>query len=749
MSKTVTAFLLLFYTFSVSLLFSQEKSETWDFIYPKESNNKACALNLRYLNEKLAGDHSFIKLSKDCNSFVRGDEEPIRFWPVNISTSGASDSIIRSQAKFLAQNGVNMFRYHAAINPKGKKSSLYDFDMEEIKNIWRYVSIMKQEGIYATISPFWPHNGHMGGWLPNEWGINGYSNKDDLWGVFYFNDTLRMGYKNWVRALYTLTNPYTGIPLKDEPAIAIIQILNEDGVFFWTMQNMKPELERMVVTQFIQWLETRYGSLTKAYNSWGNASLPGDNINQKKLGLYSIWDLTQSQTGDKAKRMKDQAQFYAETQYRVYEEIYNFYKHELGCKQLINATNWITASPSRLLDMERWTNTACEVLALNRYYDPGHFGENNGWRIDPGHYYIGESALLNPAKLPINIKQVNGHPFIITESGWNTPHKYMAEGPFLISSYESLSGIDAFYWFSVTHENYDPFPYFEFTRYPDGQYAMNRWTCSLPGIMAQFPANAFIFRKGYLKPGQPVITEKKSLENLFNREESLLYEDKNFDPNRDKTYSGNLFNTNAQITALSFLAGTVKTEYTKNENSIYISDKLPSLVNIPEKTIKSITGEQELDYGNGICIVKSDFAKGVCGFLSKKNNYDLEGVTISTQNKYAAIWIVSLDEKPLKTSEKILIQFGTTYKPTGWQEQNDNFTLDKDTYSGYKILNTGKMPWQAENTMATIGITNNTIQKAYLLDVAGYVVKNVNLKRTKNKITIELPLNTLYLILEK
>ena len=76
-------------------------------------------------------------------------------------------------------------------------------------------------------------------------------------------------------------------------------------------------------------------------------------------------------------------------------------------------------------------------MALNRYYDPGHFGENNGWRIDPGHHYMGLSAMKNPQKLPINVKQVAGHPFVITESGWNLPHKYTAEGPFLISTIDT------------------------------------------------------------------------------------------------------------------------------------------------------------------------------------------------------------------------------------------------------------------------------------------------------------------------
>ena len=79
---------------------------------------------------------------------------------------------------------------------------------------------MKKEGIYTTVSPFWPHNGHMGGWVPEEWGIEGYSGKDELWSVMYFSDTLKNAYKEWVRYLYTEPNPHTGIPLSQDPALA-------------------------------------------------------------------------------------------------------------------------------------------------------------------------------------------------------------------------------------------------------------------------------------------------------------------------------------------------------------------------------------------------------------------------------------------------------------------------------------------------------------------------------------------------
>jgi len=167
------------------------------------------------------------------------------------------------------------------------------------------------------------------------------------------------------------------------------------------------------------------------------------------MALYIIWEATQNQTGGKQLRLTDQIQFLAETQRAFYQEIYQHYR-AIGCKQLINGSNWKPADAALLMDAERWTNSVADVIATNRYYSPGHTGykstpDNSAWRIDPGHYYEGKSVLLAPEKLPINIKQPVRHPVVVTESGWNLPHKYQAEGPFLIAAYMSLTGVDAFY----------------------------------------------------------------------------------------------------------------------------------------------------------------------------------------------------------------------------------------------------------------------------------------------------------------
>ena len=735
---------ILFFLMAAMAIQAQQK--TYYFVFPEKKAGVTQLLNLRFLNEETAGANGFIHLSEDGESFMAGDK-PIRFWPVN-SGGEMSDEDLARHAEFLAQMGVNMVRYHGSINPAGKGTDIYDVDRKEINNIWRVVAAMKKQGIYTTISPFWPHNGHMGRWLPKEWGIEGYSDKDDLWGVMYFNDRLQDAYKAWVRVLYTEKNPYTGVALKDEPAVGIIQIMNEDGVFFWTMQNMRPALKKMVTAKFASWLQKRYGTLASAFAAWGDAHLPADNLKNQTVDIYPFYDMTQSATASKAIRMRDQVEFFADTQYDFYHEIHDYYRNVLGCKQIINAENWTTASPSRLLDLERWTNTSNEVLALNRYYDPGHFGENNGWRIDPGHYYMGLSALKRPQKLPINVKQPTGHPFVITESGWNLPHKYMAEGPFLISTIQSITGFDAYYWFAAEGVDYTRNPYFDFTKDSEGRCAMHRWTCSVPGMIGQFPANALLYRLNYLKPGEVVVHEEKPMDQLWNRKVSPIVEDTNFDPNRDTKNSLNT-GTESEISPLAFLTGKVEVVFGGDASKTQISPNLTNLIDPEKKLIKSSSGEMSWDYGNGICQVNSEKAKGVCGFLSGQQKFSLGDVKITTSNNYAAIWIVAMDNQPIEKSGKVLIQVGTIYQPTGWKEEECDFKGDKQNLHGYRVIDTGKMPWKVDATQVTVELPNSGLKKATLLDAGGYAAGNVKVRSGKGNISLTLPYNAMYVLLEK
>ena len=375
------------------------KPASWDFDPTVDNYDNNSLLDLRYLNEKVAGETGFIRLSPNRKDFVKGDGTSMRFWAVNSDVWKKGYQELKDNARFLAKRGVNMVRWHGQIIAKTDNNALKNIDEQARQQLWQYVAAMKKEGIYLTISPYYANAVKK----QENWQIPRDSEK--LSGLLFFDPELQKAYKNWLKELLIPVNPYTGIPLKDEAAIAIIQLQNEDSLLFWTFKNLKGRDLELLSNQYRDWLINKYGSLEEVIKEWKNVSIKGENIKAGKIKFYSIWHLTKEQNPNSGtgKRYAYQIQFLTETMYNFNQEMKRFLREEIGAKQLINAGNWKTADPIKLNDAERYSYTATEVIGVNRYYNGGiHEGKYSDWAIVNGDKFTNRSVLLNPSSFPLN-----------------------------------------------------------------------------------------------------------------------------------------------------------------------------------------------------------------------------------------------------------------------------------------------------------------------------------------------------------
>lgn len=350
---------------------AQPADGTWPFQYTKEDSQRDCLLDLRTLNEEVAGQSGFVARSADGNDFVLGDGTPVRFWAVNdfflsdgkparfwdesTADGRAREEQLERHARWLAKLGVNMARISGTtLNSKQPGSHATDVEEQAIRDCWRTVAAIKKQGIYSTLMPYWA--GHAVD--VTNWGIDGYSKQTQLWGLLFFHPDLKVAYKRWLKELFTQTNPYTGVPLAKEQAVGLILLQNEDSLLFWTVQGLKPPQKALLGRQFGQWLKKKYGSFDAVLKAWNGDALKGDDLANETLDLYMIYEATRPQSGGKARRIADQVQFFAETQHNFNAEVERYLREELGCRQLIAAENWRTADQARLLDAERWSYTA-------------------------------------------------------------------------------------------------------------------------------------------------------------------------------------------------------------------------------------------------------------------------------------------------------------------------------------------------------------------------------------------------------
>ncbi len=706
-------------------------------------------LDLSYLNERQAGENGFVQRSEDGEGFVTERGGPIRFW----ATGGGNKSRrmnaweLAQHARFLAKKGVNMVRFHGEVH--SITDDIFETNMEELDAIWKMVAVMKQEGIYTTISPFWPRFIDT---IPPSWGLGDYSGtKPKPWGLLYFNDRFQEAFKTWLTDLYTLPNPYTGIPLKEEPAVGLIQMLNEDGVFFWTISSaLQPSLKTEIERQFHSWAINEYGTLEAAYAAWGMpGGHPEDRPDDGRLAIYHIYEATLYEPEANAQRLADQMAFYTAVQKGFYEEVYNHLR-QIGCQQLINCTNWKTADNAKLLDLERYTNTAAEVMAVNRYYSAAHEGPYNGWRYQAGDHYQGKSVLRRPHKLPVNVKQVAGHPFTMTESSWPLPHRYVAESVFLTSAYASLSGFDTYYWFSPRAVGYSQgenlFVTFD-EQFEPGNLPVFKFNISTPAYLTPFPANALLYRMGYVKEGPVVAHEFRPEADLYQRSTPLLTEEGGFDPNRD-SYTQQTASAATTVSPLAYLTGKVRVTYGQDQDA-YVDPELEKWIDLSGQTIRSATGELFWDYGKGQCLLDAPSAQGVAGFFSPEGStFETQDMTLELKNDYAALLAVAMDGRPLSSAERVLLQANTLYELSGFREQPARYKLGEEEVQGFEILQTGSLPWKAAPTRATLTIRNDRLTSATLLDENGYAVRELPTQKVPGGLKITLPQNALYVILQ-
>lgn len=76
----------------------------------------------------------------------------------------------------------------------------------------------------------------------------------------------------------------------------------------------------------------------------------------------------------------------------------------------------------------------------------------------------------------------------------------------------------------------------------------------------------------------------------------------------------------------------------------------------------------------GVTFIDTPRSQDVAGFLSKAGRIELADVVIESNNEFMSVMVISLDDQPLKTSKKILIQTMTEEQPYGFKVEDDKIT---------------------------------------------------------------------------
>jgi hypothetical protein len=637
---------------------------------PSDPFSDEALVDLSGLNEATAGRAGRVRAK--ANHFVLGDGTQVKFWAANAGPGiwGLDHESHEYLAKRLAKAGVNMVRLHGAIF--GSRSRAVN--RKRLDDLQHLVAALKNEGIYTALSFFFPL-----------WFTLDENHRPFM--VLFFDPEMQKLYYRWADALLTTPNPYTKLPLGKDPAVAIVEIVNEDSHFFWTFgkKNTTARRWKTLTTLYGAWLKQKYESLEKAVAAWGGIRERTDDPGAGAMELYGAWEMTaqglKAHAGKKA-RISDQVQFLTENMRTFYEKTIRYFRARCGYEGLVSCGNWHVADASLLDALERYCYTAGDVIDRHGYFDHDHTGEAASWSVRPGHEFSSHSALSLRHANPLPYVETDGYPHIISEVGWPMPNMYRAEFTFLTSAYGSLQGLDGVFNFSIGSAGWDQ--------------SISKFPMNTPATLGCFPAAALIYRRGYVREAPTLVMDHLALEDLYQLKGTAVAVSGAFDQFRAASIPAGEQRRGvvAGIDPLTFYVGRVARSFTGKPDSSY-QRSVAAYIDRGAGTVRSATEELTLDYGRGLVTMNTPKAQGAAGFLGRVGKVKLSAVTVDMRNEYGSVTVVALDDEPLADSRNILIQAMTI-------EQFHGFKASGPGNLSGRIERVGSAPIGVEKYRATV-----------------------------------------------
>lgn len=208
---------------------------------------------------------------------ANGPRQRIRFWGVNLSFAAnfATREEAVAVAGRLAKFGVNCVRFHHMDRhaaPRGiLTQDLRSIDPAQLERLDFFVAELKRRGIYANI------NLHVSRYYPGYPDENAGGTRMHK-GVDMFTPGMIDWQKTFARELLHHRNPHTGLTYAEDPAVALVEINNENGVIsrWWdgVLDNLAPQFNDELRLRWNAWVAARHGDPAAARDVWSGVVEP-------------------------------------------------------------------------------------------------------------------------------------------------------------------------------------------------------------------------------------------------------------------------------------------------------------------------------------------------------------------------------------------------------------------------------------------------------------------------------------------
>ncbi len=689
--------LLVLFLFACEEVPEQIPEYGWFDFAVSDLDTTGNVIDLSFLNEKNAGAAGFVTVQE--GHFADGNGQRIKFFGDNLTFSACfpeKETAIRIAAS-LAKRGMNVVRFHHMDN-RSTPDGIWDesreqFDPDQLDKMDWLIYQLKSNGIYSNL------NLHVSFTYP---GVD-YDMTQFNYGKTidnFYRPYIEMQ-KDYARNLLTHRNPYTGTTYLEEPAVAFIELNNENSLL--TNVRLLPQLNiahrTALLEQWKAWLGTRgkgvgNQDLFKIIDGYNDQS----NLEQKDL----MWS------------------FLVETEMAYANEMISYVRDELGAQSLIADTQ---ASYSGVAGVYREASYS-DYIDMHAYWEhprfPGIPWSRTDWLIRNSSMVTDKNAgtLKRFAQ-----HRVTGMPLTISEYDHPAPNFFCAE------MYPMLNAVAAFQdWDGIYHFDYNG-------PYDAGQINGFFTSAGHPLKQIFIPVGAVMFRMETINAGenkvQLYLPKNTVIQQLVESEQEM----------RLRATSMDQIWTHAGAPEALTLIRPTEVNLTGEEL------KLSEPVNEPEGPWTSETGEltwDNLDSLTSVFTVNATAVKAAVGYIGGRD-IELGNVAISmdsTEYNWATITLTSLDGDPLETAGKILLVAAGRVENTGMGWNEDKTSVGADW---------GTKPSRAEGIPAYITLSEVERFKVFALDTLGNKGQEIRVKRTKqqNTFVIGAQYKTLWYLLER
>jgi len=578
-------------------------------------------VDLSFLLDAPAGKHGFVHAAG--GHLVTGDGRRIRFWGVNVTEWSPGSTQVPSKqdapmwAATLARYGVNCVRlqFLDLLTPRGLiaagRNDTRAFDPDQLDREDFFLAELEKRGIYIDFNLLVGRPFKAGDGVADAEKIH-----EGAKGISLYDKTLIDLQKDYARQLLTHVNPYTGRSYAHDPAVAIVEINNENAVWLG-FRGPSPFYDRELDGIYNGWL----GRNATAAEMWAL---------RKETGVQAsdpIPLLAGPEVGAAPQdRFNLESRFYLWLESGYFSYMRGFLEKDLGIRCLILATA-----------DHNHRSTGYPLLLATATFDAvdGHDYWEGPWERKPKSPMVDDP--LNSTIVELSRTAEAGKPYTVSEVNEPFPNEHGAEQIPLLAAYGDLEDWDAILLYT-----------FEPKKDPAWKpYIGDPFDLSLDPIkMPELAAGALSFLRGDISPARTTVLRSYSEQQVF--DSYRLWE-------QDRPY---------------FTAGFPLW------SPLVDGSRIESLQDGPTQKfslgqqpapIVSDTGQlswAESNAGRGQVVVDTPRTQEIIGFAAARSKPP-ENLSADVANPFSAILLASLDAQPIPQSAHLLLVAGARAVNTG------------------------------------------------------------------------------------